>query len=153
MYNKQQIKETKELFYTSFGKYMGKNKSVLGKKIKWINYPTQIKHTYVRLFVDDKLAKVYIELQHKDDEIRALYFEQFKQLKSPFEHIVGIWNWEENSYNEINQPSSRIEKEIQDVNIFDKNTWSKIFHFYEENLVKFDAFWVDFKDIFKQLDD
>ena len=153
MYNKQQINETKELFYTSFGKYMGKNKSVLGKKIKWINYPTQIKHTYIRLFVDDKLAKIYIELQHKDEEIRALYFEQFKQLKSAFESCVGSWIWTECAQNEFNQFSSRIEKEVQNVNIFDKNTWSVIFHFFEENLIKFDAFWINFKDLFKQLDD
>ena len=43
--------------------------------------------------------------------------------------------------------------QIQNVNIFDKNTWSVIFHFFEENLIKFDAFWIDFKDLFKQLDD
>ncbi len=132
---------------------MGKNKSIFGKRIKWVNYPTNIKHIYVRLFADNKLAKVYIELQHKDEEIRALYFEQFEQVKSAFENSVGTWEWKKNSWNELNKPSSRIEKEIQNVNIFDKSTWSIIFHFFEENLVKFDAFWNDFKDIFKQLDD
>ena len=99
------------------------------------------------------MAKIYIELQHKDDEIRSLYFEQFKQLKSAFENCVGSWKWIEYAQNELNQSSSRIEKEIQNVNIFDKNTWSVIFHFFEENLIKFDAFWIDFKDLFKQLDD
>ena len=66
---------------------------------------------------------------------------------------VGSWIWIEYAQNELNQSSSRIEKEIQNVNIFDKNTWSVIFHFFEENLIKFDAFWIDFKDLFKQLDD
>ena len=78
---------------------------------------------------------------------------QFKQLKSAFESCVGSWIWIEYAQNELNQSSSRIEKEIQNVNIFDKNTWSVIFHFFEENLIKFDAFWIDFKDLFKQLDD
>ena len=78
---------------------------------------------------------------------------QFKQLKSAFENCVGSWIWIEYAQNELNQSSSRIEKEIQNVNIFDKNTWSVIFHFFEENLIKFDAFWIDFKDLFKQLDD
>ena len=153
MYSKQEVKKTRELFYTSFGKYMGKNKSIFRKRIKWVNYPTHVKHIYVRLFSDSRTAKIYIELQHKDAEIRALYFEQFKQLKSAFEDSVGSWTWVENSLNELNLPSSRIENEIQNVNIFDKNTWSTIFHFYEENLVKFDSFWNDFKDVFKQLDD
>ena len=153
MYSKQEVKKTRELFYTSFGKYMGKNKSIHGKHIKWVNYPTHVRHIYVRLFSNSKLAKIYIELQHKDDEIRSLYFEQFKQLKSAFENCVGSWIWIEYAQNELNQSSSRIEKEIQNVNIFDKNTWSVIFHFFEENLIKFDAFWIDFKDIFKQLDD
>ena len=153
MYSKQEVKKTRELFYTSFGKYMGKNKSIYGKRIKWVNYPTHVKHIYVRLFSNSKMAKIYIELQHKDPEIRALYFEKFKQLKSVFEDSVGSWTWVENSLNELNLPSSRIEKEIQNVNIFDKSTWSIIFQFFEENLIKFDAFWIDFKDLFKQLDD
>lgn len=153
MYNKQQIKETKELFYTSFGKYMGKNKSVLGKKIKWINYPTKIKHIYVRLYADQEIAKVMIELQHKDEEIRGLFFEQFKQLKTAFENIAGKWNWNELSANDIKLPCSRIEVIKENVNIFDKNTWASVFRFYEENLIKFDIFWVEFKDVFKQLED
>ena len=117
MYSKQEVKKTRELFYTSFGKYMGKNKSIHGKRIKWVNYPTHVRHIYVRLFSNSKMAKIYIELQHKDDEIRSLYFEQFKQLKSAFENCVGSWIWIEYAQNELNQSSSRIEKEIQNVNI------------------------------------
>ena len=52
-------------------------------KIKWINYPTKVKHIYVRLYADHKIAKVMIELQHKDEEIRGL-FEQLT-IKTAFE--------------------------------------------------------------------
>ena len=120
MYSKQEVKKTRELFYTSFGKYMVKNKSIHGKRIKWVNYPTHVRHIYVRLFSNSNMAKIYIELQHKDDEIRSLYFEQFKQLKSAFESCVGSWIWIEYAQNELNQSSSRIEKEIQNVNILIK---------------------------------
>ena len=153
MYNRIKIKETKQLFYTSFGKYMGKHRSTHGKKIKWINYPTKIKHIYVRLYADQEIAKVMIELQHKDEEIRGLFFEQFKQLKTAFENIAGKWNWNELSANDIKLPCSRIEVIKENVNIFDKNTWASVFRFYEENLIKFDIFWVEFKDVFKQLED
>ena len=75
------------------------------------------------------------------------------QLKSAFEDSVGSWTWVENSLNELNLPYSRIEKEIQNIIFLDKSTWSIIFDFYDENLIKFDTFLIDFKDLFKQLDD
>ena len=66
--------------------------------------------------------------------------------------MAGKWNWNENSTNDIELPCSRIEITKENVNIFDKNTWASVFRFYE-NLIKFDSFWVEFKDVFKQLED
>ena len=61
--------------------------------------------------------------------------------------------WNENSTNDIELPCSRIEITKENVNIFDKNTWASVFRFYEENLIKFDSFWIEFKEVFKQLED
>ena len=73
---------------------MKKHKSLDGKRIKWLNYPTRVKHVYTRLNVDKKIASLYIDLQHKDDEIRELYYEQFLELKTVFTNILGDgWTW------------------------------------------------------------
>ena len=76
MYSKEHKREIKTLFYTSFGKYMSKNNSSTGK-IKWLNYPTQVKDIYFRISLETKYAEVYIDLQHHDQSLRNLFFDQF----------------------------------------------------------------------------
>ena len=49
MYSKEYKSEMKKLFYTSFGKYMSKNKSINDTKIKWLNYKTNIKDLYFKI--------------------------------------------------------------------------------------------------------
>jgi len=40
MFSKEEARELKTLFWTSFGKYMGKHQSASGGKVKWVNYKT-----------------------------------------------------------------------------------------------------------------
>ena len=152
MYDKDTVKNTKTEFYTSFGRYMGKHRSVYGNKVKWINYNTGIRHLYIRLEANKKSARLCIELQHKDDEIRGLFYEQFLVLKTVFHETMEVeWNWIENNKNETGDEISRIYIEINNFNIFEKSTWKKAFKFYEEYLLKFDSFWIEFKDLFLQM--
>ena len=152
MYDKGTVKNIKKEFYTSFGRFMGKHRSIYGNKIKWINYNTGIRHLYIRLEADKKSARLCIDLQHKDEEIRALFFEQFLAIKTVFHETMKTeWNWVESKKNETEDEISRIYIEINDINIFDKSTWKKVFKFYEEYLLKFDGFWIEFKDLFMQM--
>ena len=154
MYSKEYIKSNKILFYTSFGRYMGKNRSIYNKKIKWLNYPTNVKNIYIRLNVNNKIAAVYIDIQHKDEDIRSLFFDQFMELQTVFKSILGEkWNWEKETHNENGIACSRISTKIENVNIFEKNTWQNIFKFFEYNLLNFDEFWNEFNEVFKQLED
>ena len=154
MYSKEFIKETKTLFYTSFGVYMRKHKSLEAKKIKWINYPTHVKNIFIRIHADRKIARVQIDFQHKDPEIRSLFFEQFKELKKIFHNTLGEeWIWEENYTSDLGIEWSRVYSEIENVNLYNKENWKEIFQFYEKRLVRFDEFWNEFKELFKQLED
>ena len=78
MFSKNEKKEMRVLFFTSFGKYMSNELSSNGKKIKWLNYPTKIKGIHFKLHCDKNHASIFIDIQHKDEEIRKLFFDQFK---------------------------------------------------------------------------
>ena len=82
MYSKEYKSEMKKLFYTSFGKYMSKNKSINDTKIKWPNYKTNIKDLYFKIDCNENYTKILIDIQHSDDEIRNLFFDQFLELKN-----------------------------------------------------------------------
>ncbi len=154
MYSKDFIKETKTQFYTNFGVFMRKHKSLNEKKIKWVNYPTYVKSIFLRIHADTKIARVQIDFQQKDADIRSLFFEQFKELKKIFHSTQNeVWNWEENYISELGIEWSRVYIEIENVNIYDKNTWREIFEFFESKLLRFDDFWNEFRELFKQLED
>ncbi|CAG5085026.1 DUF4268 domain-containing protein [Parvicella tangerina] len=153
MFSKEESKRLTKLFWTSFGKYMGKHQSSLGKNIKWVNYKTGLKDIYFRLKADSKTADISIEIQHKDDGIRELFYDQFLELKTIFTSMVGEWIWEKEVYNQHGQKISRIYIPIEGkVNIYIKDTWKECFEFFEQNIVPLDEFWSEFNEIFKQLE-
>ena len=97
-------------------------------------------------------ARLCIDVQHKDHEIRELFYEQFLALKIVFHSIMeNEWNWNAHFKDETGYDKCRIYIELNDVNIFDKSTWKKTFKFYEKYLLKFDGFWIEFKDLFLQM--
>lgn len=154
MYGKEEAIELRKLFWTSFGKYIGHNRFANGKKGKWLNYKTGVKDIYFRLDVDKRTAKVCIDIQHKDNGIRELFFEQFKELKTVFETTTNTkkWIWLNEYTNSFNKNISRIYVEIDKVNMYDKSTWNVIFPFLSKHIIAVDIFWEEFKDIFKHLE-
>ena len=153
MFSKKENKEIRVLFFTSFGRYMSNELSSNGEKIKQFNYPTKIKDIHFKLHCDKNYASIFVDIQHKDEDIRELFFEQFKDLKKPFIQYLGTsWSWEKEYKNEIGFSYSRIIRKINNVSIYEKNSWSKIFRFYKSNLLKLDEFWINFNEIFKQLE-
>jgi hypothetical protein len=85
--------------------------------------------------------------------MRALFYEQFEELKSvitdSFEHNL---TWEPN-YDTDYGDVSRIYVELPNISIFNKDTWQEIFQFLEKNIVSAHDFWDDFGEIFKTLED
>lgn len=151
MYTKEEKKAIKTEFWTSFGVYMRKYTNQYGK-VHWVNYKTKIKDLYFRLeFTNDK-ACFAIELQHRDDGIRELFYEQFTELKVVLEENIGqAMIWEEVAFNQVGQPIGKIYLDLENVNIYRKEDWQKVFVFFETRIVGLHEFWLDFKEIFINL--
>lgn len=148
MFSREEKKAFNQLFWTSFGKYMSKHESASGMKVNWSNYKTRIKDVYVRLQVDTKKASFSIDLQHADSGIRALFWEQFLELKTVFHSIMEEeLTWVE-EFEDKGKVGSKIYVEIFDVNIYNKNTWEHAFPFFEKYMVRFDEFWTEFSELF-----
>lgn len=152
MFTKDEKKKYTTDFWNSFGLYMKKYNKDFGR-IKWVNYRTNVKDIYFRLNMDNQKASVSIELQHKDDGIRSLIFEQFKELKVVLEdNFNGELSWNEVTFNHFNQPISSISEELQNVSIYNRDDWQKVFQFYELRMVGLHTFWTEFQEIFKDLE-
>ena len=153
MYGKEEAYELRKLFWTSFGKFMKRHKSADFSKVNWMNYKTGAKDLYFRLEADKRTAKICVDLQMEDAGIREIYYAQFKEVQGVFHDLTGIeWDWNENFTNEYNVTLSRLSISIDKVNMYNKDNWQTIFEFYEKYLIGMDEFWVEFKDLFKQLE-
>ncbi|RQO31043.1 DUF4268 domain-containing protein [Taibaiella sp. KBW10] len=144
MYTREEAAAIKETFWKTFGQYMSSVPSAEGQKINWINYKTGIKYLNFKTDADSKHARIAIELSHPDQGMRALMFEQFTQLKKLLESALEErWNWEEDVLNDYDKTVSRIGYELEGVNMFRKEEWSRLISFFKPRLIALDAFWAD----------
>lgn len=153
MYSKEEAQEKRKEFWTAFGVYMRKHTPVSGPKARWLNYKTGVHDVFFRMEADNRDAKFCIDIQHRDKEIRALFYEQFTELKVVMESTIGqslIWE-PVYTLEETGKEISRIYTVLQYKNIYRKEDWAEMFQFFEELIVPLDEFWSDFKDIFIEL--
>ena len=152
MLSKEVVSKTRSDFWITFGKYMAPVPSCWGTKTNWINYKTGIKDLFVKMEATGKITRIAIELTHKDEGLRDLFYEQFQEFKLLLHQAMNEeWVWEQNIINETGKSVSCIYMEING-NIFVRDEWGSMFSFLKQRLIAFDDFWSDAKDVFKALE-
>lgn len=148
MLTREEKKLRNHLFWDEFRKYMSKEKSVNGRRMNWLNYPTDVKNVYVRLIVDSDSAKVCFDIQPKDDGIRAIIWEQMTELKKVLsDSMKQDAEWFENFHDKDGRLISRIVWTKENVNFYNEDDKEAIFEFLKNRLKEFDEFYQEFKEI------
>ncbi|HRN42336.1 MAG TPA: DUF4268 domain-containing protein, partial [Vicingus sp.] len=84
---------------------------------------------------------------------RELFYEQFTELKVLLEKALGTpLVWEELYINEYDKAICRIYVVLPDVNLFNIDDWKKVTDFFENKMVKLHVFWMEYREIFKNLE-
>jgi len=148
MFTKEEQKTINAAFWTRFKEQAGVNKGATGKRINWVNYPTHLKQLYVRLHADTEIARFSIDVQAKDDKVRAIVWEKMIELKKVMEEEMNTSGlWQETAHNVAGQSISRISWTLENVNMYNKEDQNKIFGFFIPLLVGFDRFYSTYDDI------
>jgi hypothetical protein len=148
MFSKEESRQLNFKFWNGFSVYMSKIRSSNGRKINWLNYPSDAKSVFIRLEADSKGARLCLDIQHKDDEIRALIWEQMTELKMVLEDITSSSPiWKENFYSTNKQFISRIIWEDATLNFYISEHKEMIYLFLKDKLIKFDLFYQEYKEI------
>lgn len=153
MLSKEERKEWNKKFWDEFRKEMRSLKSSNGRSINWINYPTDVRDVYVRLEADNKGAKLCFDIQPKDDGIRSLLWEQMTELMKVMENETGKAIWNEFDHIIMDRTCSRICWQAENLNFFNEKDWYEIKSFLKEKLIRFDAFYQEYKEILIHLAD
>jgi hypothetical protein len=152
MYTKEELKAMRTAFWSNFKAHMSKKRSSNGRRMNWLNYPSEISFIHIRIDADATGARLCFDIQAKDAGVRAVIWEQMYELKTVLESEMGTdGQWIENCSSPYIAQFNRILWERTDLNFFDPEDQNAIFTFLEDRLVHFDAFYQDFKDILVNL--
>jgi len=141
MFSKEESKQIREEFWTSFGKSFPK---------KWILYNTKIKGLSFKFHFDLKSALVALDIEG-DLENRIKYWEKLTALKSILiEDYFPNAIFEEEYFLDNQKEISRIYIPLNEkVSIHNKETWEVVMEFFNEKMSLFEAFFKECKDIIK----
>lgn len=152
MFDKEQAKDFRKRFWTGFGKHMGRHQSALGRKQKWLNYRTGVRHMFFRLHADSKTAMVSIDLQHPEPDIRDLFFDQWEEYQNLLHNLSGtLWKWERSYLLPEGGEISRIHVDRAGLNMYAEDDWLELWTWFEPILLGLDMVWEMAVDNFQDL--
>jgi hypothetical protein len=148
MLPKEERKAWNEAFWAGFKMQMRASMSVTGRRINWINYPTQVKNTYLRMICEGKKVAICYDIQFKDKGIQAIFWEQLTELKVVLENHMSITtHWDSQYIHPEGQTIGRISWVQEGLHFFDKDDWPDIYAFFKKHLIEFDVFYQEFNEI------
>lgn len=147
MYTRKEVANTRQEFWTTFGRYMTPVSSASGEKVNWVNYKTGIKGISFRMEASNTGAKVYVSI-NAPGAIRESLYQRFLSLKNLFHDVAGSeWEWHANKTDVDGNTLSVIETTLPGVSIFKKEDWPALISFFKKSMISLDAFWYQVKEI------
>ncbi|HWS59392.1 MAG TPA: DUF4268 domain-containing protein [Flavobacterium sp.] len=144
MYSKEEAQRMKREFWIEFAENYPR---------KWILYDTKIKDFSFKFYADNKKAQVLIDIEHRNDEKRIVYFEKIESLKTILEDdFVKDLVFEKNFTLESGKTISRIWIEKIGLSISNRNHWNAIFDFFYENMNALEMFYFEYGDYIRDLE-
>ncbi|WP_299885806.1 DUF4268 domain-containing protein [uncultured Lacinutrix sp.] len=141
MFSREESKQIKQLFWTSFGKSFPR---------KWIKYDTKIKGFSFKFHFDNKVALVALDLEDSLEN-RIRYWEKLQSLKTILkDDFLPEAIFEEEYFLDNGKELSRIYVQLEEkVNIHNKNHWQQVMEFFNKNMSLFEAFFTEYEDVIK----
>ncbi len=144
MYSKEEAQRLKREFWIDFAEKYPR---------KWVLYDTKIKDFSFKFFVDNKKAQVLIDIEHRNDDTRNIYFEKLESLKNILEdEFVKDLVFEKNFTLENGKTISRIWVEKENVSVSNRKYWDEIFDFFNEKMHALEMFYFEYGDYIRDLE-
>lgn len=138
MFSKEESRQLREFFWTSFGKSFPR---------KWILYNTKIKDVTFKFYFDTKKAFISLDIEG-DLEHRIKYWEKLESLKNILinEYLPEAIFYEDH-YLDNGKNISRILIPFEEkVSIHNKNTWQNTMLFFNSKMDAFESFFNEYYD-------
>jgi len=143
MFSKEEASRLRKTFWISYAKSFPR---------KWVLYNTKIKNFGFKFHADRKQAMVSLDIESSDEVQRELLFEQIVALKKIIENeYFSEAIFDKNYQLENGKIISRIYIIYpKKFSIYNKDTWSGCYFFFNENMHKFELLWFEYQDYIQQ---
>lgn len=143
MFSKEEAAQIRKDYWIAFGKSFPR---------KWIKYNTQIKGFSFKFVAERKQAMVVLDIEHPDEIINQLLFEQLLSLQSILAEeylpkVIFDDLYELDSGKIIHRIYVLYPKKFS---IYNKNSWRECFEFFVENMHQFELFFHEYEDYIRQ---
>jgi len=143
MFSKEDAQRIKKEFWSTFSEEYPR---------KWLLYDTKIKDFSFKFHVDNKIAQVLISIEPKNNEHRIIYFEKIESLKSILiEEYVPNIVLDRNFQLENGKIVSKIWVELNNISLYNKDSWQEIYKFFNHNMNMFELFFYEYENYIKDL--
>ena len=143
MYSKEEAALLRKEFWTSFRKSFPR---------KWLLYNTKIKGVALKFVADKKEATVCLDIEHSDELMNLLYYDQLLSLKSLLEAELPEVIFDDTYELENGKIIHRIYVPFEEkFNIHNKNTWRACYEFFVEKMAILEAFFYEYEEVIKNV--
>lgn len=142
MFSKEEAARLKKEFWTAFGKSFPR---------KWLLYDTKIKDFAFKFFVDNKKAEVSLDIEMKDELFREAYYNKIWSLEDQLENYVGDFYKDYTFQLDNGKIIARIWVQLDEVSVFNKNTWTTVFEFFNQKMTAFEDFLSEYEDFIRDV--
>ncbi len=150
MYSKEEAKALRIKFWNSFEKFSKKKRKKLGKSAQWMLQKTGIKGFDLKFDTLNDSIQVGFEIASKGLQRQIKYYEKMQSLKTlldeTFNHQL-IWN--DHYITKNDKEVFRIYVEKENLRLFNESDWDQIFEFFFKQMVKFEDWFLEYRDIIK----
>lgn len=139
MFSKEESKQLRKEFWISFGK---------SYPHKWILYNTKVKGLALKFHFDLRIALVSMDIETSDLGQRIELWEKLHSLKSILtEEYLPETVFEDSFLLENGKEISRVYVRKEGVSIHNKNSWQETMIFFNDNMLLFEDFFFEYKEI------
>lgn len=143
MFSKEESAQLRKEFWTSFGKSFPK---------KWLLYNTKIKGVAFKFQANRKKASVCFDLEHPNEFINELLYNQLLSLKNLLETELPEVIFDDSFRLENRKIIKRIYIPFtKNFSIHNKNTWRDCYEFFNTKMTTFEIFYHEYEDFIKQV--
>jgi hypothetical protein len=150
MYTNEESKSIRQEFWSRFENYSSLRRRQKRKQSKFIMNRTGIRQLKLKFHLDEEKALVGIDIETKNMDKRLELFEKLEQLKPILEEKIGNdLIWEIEYILPTGKSISRLYQQLNDVSIYEKDTWEKVFPFFYKNMMKIEEIFEEYRDFLK----